>query len=223
MNNLHVNNLNVNDLNINDFNTDSFMQIKNTFWYSNYYGRQIVIDSRSGYINATKLCIQENKSYGNWIQTKKMKEILKNFTSGNQYGSHYQIKGNNSDILTKKYTGTFIHPDLLPHLIFWLDKNKKGDVIFIYILTNNHLEQQNIYKIGTTSKSIDSILKFINKTRHSSEHCYVKSLYSCHNKKSLDVIFRYKLQKYRENSKYFRCHIDIIENSFNKQHLEKLY
>lgn len=208
---------------MNSLNDKCFSQIKDNFNYGKYYDRQVIFDKRTGYINATKLCLKENKSYGNWTQTKKIKELFKNFTPNNKYGSYYLIKGNNSDALTKKYTGTYIHPDLIPHLIFWLNKNKKDNVIFIYIITNNYLELQNIYKIGITSKPIDSILKFINKTRHSSEHCYVKSLYTCNNKKYFDLILRYKLQKYRENSKYFRCHIDIIEEIFPKQCIEKIF
>lgn len=208
---------------MNNLNDDCFLQVKNdNFYYGQYYDRQIIIDKRTGYVNATKLCSGENKSYGNWTQTKKIKELLKTFITDNKYGSFYLMKGNNNDSLTKKYTGTFIHPDLLPHLIFWLNKNKKGNIHFIYILTNNFLEQQNVYKIGISSRSIDSILKFINKTRHSSEYCYIKSLYSCTNKKYLDLL-RDKLQKYRENLKYFRCHIDIIEEVFKQKNLEKLY
>lgn len=212
--------------NMDNVSDNFFDQIKGRYWYAKYFDRVIIIDRQTGYINATKLCLQEHKSYGNWVQNKKIKLLMNNFEPQNKttyYGTCYTIKGNNSDEIRKKYTGTYIHSELFPHLIYWLDKNKNDNILFIYVMTNNYLEPQNIYKIGITKRTLDVPLKFINKTRHYSEYYFVKILYTCNNSKTIDFILRYDLQKYRENSTYFKCNLEIIEEKFKQKHFKKLF
>lgn len=94
-------------------------EINDYYYYAQYYDFKIIIEKNTGYVNATKLCIQMGKNLGTWLQHKKTTELLKDIRV-TRTGAKYERKVNEAP---KQCTGTYIHPDLLPSLVIWLSND----------------------------------------------------------------------------------------------------
>lgn len=196
---------------------DYIEQIKDNFWYVQYNDLKIVVDRNTGYVNASKLCEKNNKEYSLWDKNKKTMELFEKLENPS-----YEIKSDNINELTEKYTGNYIHIYLLKYLISWIQSNKNELKNLVYVISNKYLEPQNIYKIGMTNKTIEEKLQWINKHRYSSDLCFVKLLYSCDNSNKLKYTIHEKLKNYRENGEYFKCQLSVIEEAFSEEECEQV-
>lgn len=202
-----------------DRNIIYYRQIKDSFWYGKYSNYNVVLDKNTGYINASKFCMNNGKTFSAWHQNIKTKQLFDTFETPS-----YQIKGCNKDEIQKQYTGTYILPEILLHLITWIDdmKNKEIKRGLIYVITNSYLEYMDIYQIGTCNGNIQERVDYINKTRHSLEFCFVKLLYSCDNVKKLEFNIYNKLNNYRDHEEFFNCPLNIIEEMFKQEDCKQI-
>lgn len=193
--------------------------IKDSFWYGKYNNNSVVFDKNTGYINASKYCTNNGKTFSAWFQNTKTKQFFKTFETPS-----YQIKGCNKDEIQKQYTGTYIHQDIFLYLVSWIDdiKNKETKEGFIYVITNSYLEYMDIYQIGIYRGNIQERLVHINQTRHSLEFCFVKLLYTCNDPKKIQTEIYDKLKKYRDHEEFFNCPLNTIEEAFKQEDCEQV-
>lgn len=89
-------------------NFELYEHIKDTFYYGLFADFKLVIDKATGYFNATKLCIEGGKIFGDWKVLEKSKRLTK-------YYGIYEIEGNN-----EKYTGTYVPKELILDIASWI-------------------------------------------------------------------------------------------------------
>jgi hypothetical protein len=94
-----------------------YENIKDTYYYGLFGDFKLVIDKRTGYFNATKLCNQGNKEYRQWLRLEKSKDMIEYYQErcrGNSHGIFlYEIKLTNNDDLNKQVTGTYVPKELI--------------------------------------------------------------------------------------------------------------
>ena len=74
-----------------------YENIKDTFYYGLFGDFRLVIDKRTGYFNATKLCVEGGKEFRLW---KVLEKYYQESCRKNSYGSFlYEIKLQNNDDL----------------------------------------------------------------------------------------------------------------------------
>jgi hypothetical protein len=87
-----------------------YEHIKDTFYYGLFGDFKLVIDTKTGYFNATKLCDAGGKNYRNWSRLEKSKNMVEYYSKScrsDLSGSFlYEIKLQNNDDLNKQITGT---------------------------------------------------------------------------------------------------------------------
>ncbi|HSA76301.1 MAG TPA: KilA-N domain-containing protein [Nitrosarchaeum sp.] len=86
------------------------------------YGEFEVIMTKDGYVNATKLCNGKGKRFDNWLQNKSSKELINEINScapcfqGAQKKCIVKLMGGKN----MEIKGTYVHPDLVPHIASWI-------------------------------------------------------------------------------------------------------
>ena len=79
---------------------------------------KLVIDKKTGYFNATKLCISGGKQLKNWLRLQRTKEIIK-FCDLSR-GSEYEVTGDNNHKLHRQVTGTYVPKELILDVASWI-------------------------------------------------------------------------------------------------------
>jgi hypothetical protein len=110
--------------------THIFEPITERFGYGNYLDLKIIIDSKTKYINATKLCQLGNKHLRYWQRTDSSKELIDTFNinvpGADLHGAQvsYEIKQKDLKGLPRTdqeiILGTYYHRDLIVHLAQWI-------------------------------------------------------------------------------------------------------
>jgi hypothetical protein len=78
----------------------------------------VTMDMTNGYINATKLCADGGKRFDNWLQNKGNKEMVEYFESHILEFQDMKITVTGGQTL--EIRGTYVHPDLIPHIASWV-------------------------------------------------------------------------------------------------------
>lgn len=114
--------------------------IDDTYYYGYYGDFKLIIDSKNGFFNATKLCTTGGKHFYHWLQNKQSKEymnFLKEIRSISNPESHellYEYKGKRSEI-ANILRGTYVCEDLIVQIASWVSP------VFSYKVTHiiNHI------------------------------------------------------------------------------------
>ena len=112
-----------------------YEKIKDTF-YHGVYGDvssvetcfRLVIDKRTGFFNATKMCQAGGKRFDNWMKNQRTKELIKCVeedqscpsNSRGSSGPTYEVREQNNDELNKQVTGTYVCKDLILDIASWI-------------------------------------------------------------------------------------------------------
>ncbi len=93
-----------------------FETIDDTHSKALYGDFNVIIDITNGYINATKLCADGGKQMKNWIRNNGSRELIKEFEENLSNTAPFLITDNSYGITR----GTYVHPDLIPHIASWV-------------------------------------------------------------------------------------------------------
>jgi len=58
-----------------------YQAINDTFSYGSYLGFKVIINTKTGFVNATKLCDTYGKHYYHWTQNKQTKDLITTFNT----------------------------------------------------------------------------------------------------------------------------------------------
>jgi hypothetical protein len=99
----------------------AFESIDDIHSYALYSDFKVTMNTKNGYINATKLCADGGKLMKNWMQNNGNKEMIKCFgeliKSSDGIPSELLIMNMSGSYETR---GTYVHPDLIPHIASWV-------------------------------------------------------------------------------------------------------
>jgi len=94
----------------------AYESINDTFSKARYGEFEVIMDIKTGYINASKLCADGDKRFDNWIRNCFAKELVKEVKK-NILKTEDVLITDNSYGITR---GTYVHPDLIPHIASWV-------------------------------------------------------------------------------------------------------
>lgn len=155
--------------------THIFTPITDRFGYGKYLDLEIIIDSETGYINASKLCQLGDKKLKNWLRLDSAKTLMdyyNNTATGSDLSQWYYEIGR-GDIDSKDDTkrnvimGTYFHRKLIVHIAQWISCEfamKVSDIIDDYNDRHNRsLLKEKDDKIDELMKKVDAQSIEINK------------------------------------------------------------
>ena len=98
-----------------------FEYINDKYSWGNYGGFKVLMMRENGYINVTKLCKDGGKEIYEWKRSKHSVEMLDSFSSiPEMSGIDLLITVKGGDKKLQMVTGTYAHPDLVPHIASWV-------------------------------------------------------------------------------------------------------
>jgi hypothetical protein len=134
--------------------------INDEYGWGIYGDFRVIIRSKDGFINATKLCaLHKSKRFDNWIrndQSKKLIEYIKAVPHIRGTDITQTVEGGNLPLIT----GTYVHPHLAPHIASWVSPEfavKVSQIVNNYIV-RDYKEQVRVKddKIDELSRKIDA-------------------------------------------------------------------
>lgn len=133
-----------------------FEDINENYGYGKYGEFEVIIDKRTGYINATKLCTDGGKEFRTWIRYEHGKRLLEAYSrliSSGRYHPELLEKNMTGDYRTR---GTYVQPDLIPHIASWVSPEfayKVSKIVNEHIVKEYHRQ---IYKLQQESSEKDT-------------------------------------------------------------------
>lgn len=153
MNNIENQNENLNDIIYEDIN--------NEFAKGKYFDFEVIIMKSNGYINASKLCNNDNKRFTNWKENLNSRYLIAEIVSltGIPEGS---ILINKNEI-ENNLKGIYVHNLLIPHIISWLSPK-------FAIKVSNIINNYAIYKFKKENEILKNNLEKINEKLNSTNN-----------------------------------------------------
>jgi hypothetical protein len=140
-----------------------FESITPDYSYGKYDNFKVIIMTKNGYINATKLCAENGKEFKQWLRNDGSKGIM------NEVDTY--LAGVNSlqpsieiikDSGSNELRGTYVHPLLVPIIAIWISPAyafKASKILIDY--SNNEYKEQNNKLVQDNNKLSDDIKKLM--------------------------------------------------------------
>jgi len=136
----------------------TYAHIKDTFYYGLFGDFKLVIDQKTGYFNATKLCSDGGKEYKKWGRLEKSKKMIeyykKNWGPDLDSKFLYEVKGANKDKIDKQVTGTYVPKELILDIASWIS-------VEFYDKCKICIEKINMVNIDLNQETMVDIFTFI--------------------------------------------------------------
>ena len=139
------------------------IRINDDFSYGNYGVFQVIIKNDNGFMNATKLCKDGGKEFRNWKANANAKELISAVSSSARIpadGILQTITGGKNVVIR----GTYVHPDLIPHIASWVSPEfaiKVSKIVNEYFIKKASEEKDKL--LHKKDDKIDRLTKEIRK------------------------------------------------------------
>lgn len=146
--------------------SDSFVnvciqQIGDTYYYYGYLGDfKIIIDSRNGFVNATKLCASGSKKFFHWLEMKHAKSFIDyikcyySSKNGENCEVLYEYRGKRSETAAI-LRGTYVHEDLIIPIACWVSNLFAHKVVKIIKHVNvKYVREKYMKEISTLETTV---------------------------------------------------------------------
>ena len=144
-----------------------FENINENYSYGMYGDFKVIIHTKTGYINVTKMCKLENKNYSHWVENDKSKEFINAINNklgpNYKYTATFQIKGGKGEVYDI-IRGTYAHPLIVPQVAQWISVDF---ALMVSDIINQHLVDEYLLQLDEKNGEIDSLnltLKRMEKT-----------------------------------------------------------
>jgi hypothetical protein len=135
-----------------------FENINDDYSYGMYGDFKVIIHTKSGYINVTKLCKNDNKLYKNWLQNDKSKELIlyvdNLLNNKSKYQSIFLVKGCGKNETLALVSGTYAHPLIVPQVAQWISI---PFAIMVSKIINEHIVDEYLLKLEEKEGEIESL------------------------------------------------------------------
>lgn len=138
--------------------------IKDTFYYGLFGDFKVVIDQKTGYFNATKLCQLGGKNFFEWKRLEKSKKMVeyyqRNWPDYSQANFLYEVKDANKDKIGKQVTGTYVPKELILDIASWISVefyDKCNNIIINYFV--NEFKKMDKNKLQTKIKEVEECME----------------------------------------------------------------
>jgi hypothetical protein len=94
----------------------AYESINDTYSKARYGRFEVFMNMKTGYINASKLCASGGKRFDHWGENKNSRELVEEVKKNLPETRDVLITDNSYGITR----GTYVHPDLIPHIASWV-------------------------------------------------------------------------------------------------------
>lgn len=140
--------------------------INDRYRYAKYLDFRVIEDTHTGFINATKLCALAEKKFKNWLKTEYSKDLIQEVKAVATNGATAIVKGGSLHIIE----GTYVHPDLAPHIASWCSAKF---AIKVSRIVNEHIRKENerlLRVVGEKDEKIDQMSRKIDELLRKTDH-----------------------------------------------------
>ena len=152
-----------------------YEKIDDVYSKAKYAGFDVIMNMESGYINATKLCSDGGKLMKNWLQNNGNKELISYFEEFHRLESKRMtitVTGGQNTLLR----GTYVHPDLIPHIASWVSPAfayKVSKIVNNFLIREKEDEIRKLYgdkcELQEIVKRLDKRVEEADKRREEAE------------------------------------------------------
>lgn len=135
-----------------------FQNIDENYGYGKYGDFEIIMNINTGSINATKLCKDGGKEFSEWKRFNHSKKFI-DYLGSLGYPKDLIIQITN---VPNHLKGTYVHPDLIPHIASWVSPEFAYKVSKI---VNEHIIKEYRNTIRQKDDKIDNLEKIIQEIR----------------------------------------------------------
>ena len=139
----------------------AYESINEKYSKAKYGDFDVIMDMSNGYINGTKLCADGGKKFYHWMENTGNKELMNYFQ--NNHHTEFRVMtiiitgGQNTTI-----RGTYVHPDLIPHIASWVSPSFAHKVS---IIVNNYMAREREEELRKKDIIIDKHLSSIDELK----------------------------------------------------------
>src|SRR3977135_1818622 len=174
-----------------------FDQIEGNFWFAAYGPFRVIMMKDTGYINATKLCSSGGKEYKEWIKNKSSKELMHaledNMALQNTHGSLENsdstladanggitplasppcifVKTTNNTPTEQLKSGTYCHPDLIPHIACWVSADF---ALMASKVVNGYITQEYKMHLAAAQLALEQATELREATTRDAHHAHLQ-------------------------------------------------
>ena len=161
----------------NPLNDIEFEKINDEYVYGHYANFDVIMMKKNGYINATKMCqdisdvINKKKQFVDWKRTQCATELLDELidVTGIPVTSMTKVV-QTSDPKMAIIRGTYVHPDLIPHIASWASPKfavKVSKIVNEYFNSKERRKHQR--ELCEKNDKIDELMKKLDKQHAESQ------------------------------------------------------
>ena len=150
-----------------------FEKINDEYCYGQYAKFKVVMMRKNGYINATKMCgdiseiVKKKKQFIDWKRTQNAKDLI------NELSASTGIPVDTFDMtpcVENKLRGTYVHPDLIPHIASWASPKfaiKVSKIVNEYYNTKERRKHKQ--ELDAKNDKIDELMEKLDKQHAESQ------------------------------------------------------
>lgn len=140
-----------------------YEQIHGDFWYGLIGEFRLIVDRKTGYFNATKLCDAGGKQFRFWFQNKQSRDLIEYISTNMDLLNpvFYTLKGGGTDIQNEIVSGTYVSSYLLLAIASWVSPEfyiKCNKIIMDYFIGEYKIKlmqaKQNLQEKENQAKSL---------------------------------------------------------------------
>jgi KilA-N domain len=138
----------------------TFEPVNDEYYWGYYSDFKVLIMARNGYINATQMCQDGGKRYRNWLRNQSSKELITEVAMSALLRANLIIIKNVKGV--NEYRGTYVHPDLIPHIAMWISPShavKVSKILLEYYLIGE--KEKNAIVVHQKESEIDELKSMI--------------------------------------------------------------
>ena len=192
----------------------AYESINEKYSRAKYGDFDVIMDITNGYINGTKLCADGDKRFDNWIRNNCNKELIKYFQEC-QSGSSimrsqtYEVRNgtNNNNI-----NGTYVHPDIIPHIASWVSPRFAHKVS---VIVTNFLAREREEELRKKDIIIDKHLSSIDELKDMIKNSDKQRI---EENRQLVEENKKMLQKMTEQNEKTHAKLDKADNTIEELH-----
>ncbi|QRM15719.1 n1r/p28-like protein [Penguinpox virus 2] len=202
-----------------DFSDLVTREIDQRFCYIKYDTFDLIMMKENGFINATKLCKLGGKELYNWRKLDGTKDLIKNVEEINniwkvksspsdQKGMIIEVKNESRGKHQYEVSGSYVHPDLIPHIASWISSSfavKVSKIINCYISGKYEFKlKEKEEEIRKRENKIDELMDLLYKfnDKYDKDTIELKELYKEQRKEA---------KEHKKQNKELACSIKRME------------
>lgn len=142
-----------------------YEQITPKFGRGKYGNLNVIIMVENGYVNATKLCHLGGKQFRKFMETDRWNDLVNHVAvAGNLATDDLKILIRGGD--NHEVEGTYVHPDLIPHVACWVSAQFG---VMVSHIVNDHLVREYREAIRVKDTKIDELQTKLDHIIHQNE------------------------------------------------------